>query len=215
MAYTNQLFVAFCKKVAKLPTVYMWGTYGDVVSESLIQRKKKQYPNNYSDSRVSKLRTKVGNTYGCDCSGLIKWFLMTDGGKTLKPKYQSKYDLGTSGLYSKATTKGKIATLPELPGVAVWKNGHVGVYVGNGKVIECTLSSRGDGVVYSNLKDYGWTHWLKIPGITYVEAKKSTIDIANEVIQGKWGNGAERKQRLTAAGYNYTTIQKQVNKLLQ
>ncbi|MBR0384982.1 MAG: hypothetical protein IJI05_00370 [Erysipelotrichaceae bacterium] len=38
--------------------------------------------------------------------------------------------------------------------------------------------------------------------------------IAKEVIRGKWGNGAERKQRLTDAGYDYKTIQSKVNELL-
>lgn len=40
---------------------------------------------------------------------------------------------------------------------------------------------------------------------------KSNEDIANEVIQGKWGNNPERKQRLTDAGYNYNAIQDIVN----
>ena len=44
----------------------------------------------------------------------------------------------------------------------------------------------------------------------------SDIDsIAREVIDGKWGNGEERKKRLTAAGYNYNEVQKRVNELLQ
>ncbi|MBP3705894.1 MAG: N-acetylmuramoyl-L-alanine amidase [Clostridia bacterium] len=46
-------------------------------------------------------------------------------------------------------------------------------------------------------------------------AKKTTEQIALEVIRGEWGNGAERKQRLAAAGYNYTTIQRRVNKILK
>lgn len=45
-------------------------------------------------------------------------------------------------------------------------------------------------------------------------AKKSVEEIAREVIQGKWGNGADRKKRLTDAGYNYATVQAMVNKLL-
>ena len=45
-------------------------------------------------------------------------------------------------------------------------------------------------------------------------AKKSVDTIAREVIQGKWGNGAERKQKLTAAGYDYSAVQKCVNELL-
>lgn len=44
--------------------------------------------------------------------------------------------------------------------------------------------------------------------------KKSIDEIAREVIQGKWGNGAERKQKLTAAGYDYNAVQKRVNELL-
>lgn len=41
--------------------------------------------------------------------------------------------------------------------------------------------------------------------------KKSNEEIANEIIHGKWGNGQERKVRLTNAGYNYEEIQKIVN----
>ena len=40
-------------------------------------------------------------------------------------------------------------------------------------------------------------------------------DIAREVIRGKWGNGLERKQRLTIAGYNYREVQKRVNAILR
>lgn len=46
-------------------------------------------------------------------------------------------------------------------------------------------------------------------------AKKSVDTIAREVIQGKWGNGADRKQKLTAAGYDYSAVQKRVNELLR
>lgn len=44
--------------------------------------------------------------------------------------------------------------------------------------------------------------------------KKSNETIANEVIQGKWGNGQDRKNRLIAAGYDYSTIQTIVNRKL-
>ena len=44
---------------------------------------------------------------------------------------------------------------------------------------------------------------------------KSLEEIAKEVIVGKWGNGNERKKALTKAGYDYTTIQSLVNKLLK
>lgn len=44
--------------------------------------------------------------------------------------------------------------------------------------------------------------------------KKSIDEIAREVINGNWGNGSERKRRLTQAGYDYSLVQKRVNELL-
>lgn len=45
--------------------------------------------------------------------------------------------------------------------------------------------------------------------------KKSVDAIAREVIRGDWGNGDERKQKLAAAGYDYSAVQKKVNELLR
>lgn len=56
--------------------------------------------------------------------------------------------------------------------------------------------------------------------IEYIEEKKpeppkKTVDeLAREVIRGLWGKGAERKRRLTLAGYDYAAVQKRVNELL-
>lgn len=44
--------------------------------------------------------------------------------------------------------------------------------------------------------------------------KKTVTEVAREVIAGKWGNGADRKKKLEAAGYNYSEVQKKVNELL-
>ncbi len=49
---------------------------------------------------------------------------------------------------------------------------------------------------------------------TSTTPKKSVETIAKEVIEGKWGNGEERKTKLTAAGYNYTEVQNKVNELM-
>lgn len=54
----------------------------------------------------------------------------------------------------------------------------------------------------------------EILGTSSKPAKKSNEEIANEVIAGKWGNGNDRKNRLTNAGYNYDEVQAIVNKKL-
>lgn len=58
---------------------------------------------------------------------------------------------------------------------------------------------------------------LKLPTKTAntTTPKKSVEEIAKEVIKGKWGNGADRKKRLTDAGYDYAQVQAKVNQLLK
>lgn len=46
------------------------------------------------------------------------------------------------------------------------------------------------------------------------QTTKSITEIAQEVISGKWGNGNDRKTRLTNAAYNYNEVQSKVNELL-
>ena len=48
----------------------------------------------------------------------------------------------------------------------------------------------------------------------YVENKKSLDEIANDVIEGKYGNYPERKEKLEAEGYNYSEVQNRVNELV-
>ena len=48
-----------------------------------------------------------------------------------------------------------------------------------------------------------------------VKNLKSVDVVAKEVIDGKWGNGDERKKKLTESGYNYSEVQNKVNQLLE
>lgn len=47
----------------------------------------------------------------------------------------------------------------------------------------------------------------------YAAKKKSISKLAQEVLEGKWGNGEERRKKLTAAGYDYSKVQAEVNRL--
>lgn len=69
---------------------------------------------------------------------------------------------------------------------------------------------------YGNL---GWTNDSCITGSTGGSSSssnsgKSIDEVAQEVINGKWGNGTDRKSRLQAAGYNYSEVQAKVNEIL-
>ena len=91
---------------------------------------------------------------------------------------------------------------------------HVGIAVSvNGstiRVIECNISNT---VGYRTIAVNGrYIRGYIVP--RYSNGKKSITEVAKEVIAGTWGNGADRKTALTAAGYNYDEVQAAVNKLL-
>ena len=72
---------------------------------------------------------------------------------------------------------------------------------------KCADSNKGYSVFDGNGK--------KVYPADAPDTKKSVDAIAHEVIRGDWGNGYERKQKLTAAGYDYSAVQKKVNELLR
>lgn len=74
---------------------------------------------------------------------------------------------------------------------------------------------RGDILLYHNSKS-GSGHtaiYLSNP-VEIQNGGKSIDELAQEVIAGKWGNGDDRKNKLTAAGYSYDEVQKKVNEIL-
>jgi len=68
----------------------------------------------------------------------------------------------------------------------------------------------------AKLKAAGFDAYITTKSGTAVttSSKKSIDEIAREVIQGLWGNGQDRKDRITKAGYDYSAVQKRVNELL-
>lgn len=130
----------------------------------------------------------------------------------------------------KNNTKYKTGSIPKLGAVAIWSKG----IIGNGKdgaghdaIVERIYS---DGSFLTSNSAYKSTKFYtkkinkykfmlgyKFQGFIYPDVEfetKSNEDIAKEVIEGKWGNGSERKSNLIKAGYNYQTIQMLVNAML-
>ena len=66
----------------------------------------------------------------------------------------------------------------------------------------------------AKLKDAGFDAFITTESGTSVSTLKSMDEIAHEVIRGDWGNGADRRNRLTSAGYDYAAVQAKVNELL-
>ena len=146
---------------------YVYGTYGTVLDNSLLDSKITQYPEEVGGNEDF-IRENWLWKRTADCVGLIKGYSWydTETQKTLLVS-NGMPDIGADTMYENATKKGTIDTIPEIPGLAVWKEGHIGVYIGGGKVVEAYGTTT--GVIRSELADGGWSHWLKIPYINYVE----------------------------------------------
>ena len=70
----------------------------------------------------------------------------------------------------------------------------------------------------AKLKASGFDTYITTKSGTAVSAgtqKKSVTELAKEVIAEKWGNGSDRKNRLTQAGYDYAAVQAKVNELMK
>ena len=144
---------------------YVWGTFGSVLTDGLFQSKLEQYPDGVGNYEEFIRNNWVGKRT-TDCCGLIKGYGWLDP-ETMSINYGTNGmpDLGANQMYYNASESGTIDTIPEIPGLAVWHDGHIGVYIGNGYVIEAMGTKY--GVVKTQLEGRGWTHWLKVEYINY------------------------------------------------
>lgn len=188
-------FIAKILEYEKMPTIYKLGTF----------------MNSYR-------KGKNGTFLECDCSGLIKGTLW---GYPYNGKYGNIYpDVNANTImstycYNQSSDFSKISK-----GEFVWMNGHIGIYIGNGKVCECSPKWE-NGIQITNLnarnwKKHGYSSWLDYSSNTNTNTNK-TWDIeriARDVIDGKYGNGHEtRKRNIGCDDATYQQIRKRVNEL--
>ena len=177
---------------AQLGRPYWYGSFGQTGSKEFYEQKKNQYPNQYTwdyDGTVEKVH---------DCVGLIKGYLWCDSPEDTTPVYNVEQDKSANGMYTACKTKGEMATMPDVPGVLVFMNHHVGVYVGNGEVVEAR--SRRYGVYKTKLAERPWKNWGCCPYISYetsVQEKQKTVTLEMPVLKrGAKGESVRAMQHL-------------------
>jgi len=156
---------------------YVYGTYGNILTEELLQDRASVFGEQVTGFedfiRENWMRRRIA-----DCVGLIKgygWYNPDSG--EIEVGTNGMADVTANGMFDAATVKGTIDTIPEVPGLAVWQDGHIGIYIGNGEVIEAMGTEQ--GVVKTTLPS-GWTHWLEIPYISYATTEEPTTEESQE-----------------------------------
>lgn len=186
---TAEQLVAKLKDIVNnYKTIYVYGSIGGIVTNSLIEYKKKQYPSFYTAARTAKIKATVGKGYfGFDCVNVIKSILWGWNGNKNASYGGAKYasngvpDVSADGMINLCTSVSSSGWSNLKVGEAVWLPGHIGVYIGNGLVIECTpkwdnnvqISGLGNVGKSYNGKSRSWKKHGKIPYVSY--SNKTTV----------------------------------------
>ncbi len=146
---------------------YVYGSHGQVLTESELKALESVFGGMVSD-KEDYIRSHWMGKRVSDCCGLIKgygWYNASTG--NIEYGTNGMKDVTANGMYQAASVKGPMSTMPEIPGLAVWQEGHIGVYIGDGWVIQA--ANTWDGVIKTRLSYNRWQGWCKVPFINYVD----------------------------------------------
>lgn len=164
------------------PNIYLWGGTGEFLTDEVLDQKIARWPEWYTPENVEFRRMLCNRGIKCfDCIGLIQAYLWNDYSQYNTGYYKNDEFITTHDLIAMDIVKHPMNTLPERPGLVLWRKWHVGVYVGNGMAVEATVrtphtnirDSRIGGLYMSSIKELtqwsgrAWQYWLEYPGIEY------------------------------------------------
>lgn len=201
-------FVAKLKNIAtNYKTLYVMGCFGAPMTAANKKRYIDHHPYNKQPARVKLINAASADTFGFDCVCLIKGVLWGWTGDKAKVYGGAKY--ATNGV-SDVDANTMINLCSEVStdfskieiGEAVWTNGHIGVYIGNGLAVECTPAWKNKVQITAcncskpGYKTRKWKKHGKLPYIDYTVAStaptktsKPKLDVAtsyNKSMAGKY-----------------------------
>ena len=163
---------------------YIWGTAGEEWTASKQKELEKTTDADRAQGRQYGSKW-IGHTVA-DCSGLFSWAFKQLGGY----RYH-----GSDTMYRKyCVNKGELkkgkrtdcATLKPGTAVFVWngkKYSHVGLYVGDGTVIEAMGTI--NGVTTTKVSATKWTHWGELQGVLYENAESAVLENSDPILSSR------------------------------
>lgn len=193
-------FIEKLKLATSKKTLYVMGCFGSPLNNTNKERftNIEHYSYNNNAERKKMIQNASSDTFGFDCVNLIKGILWGWTGDLNNAYGGAKYktndvpDVGANRMISLCETSTDFSNI-EI-GEAVWISGHIGVYIGDGKVIECSPKWN-NGVQYSNLgninkyKNGNYRIWTKHGKLPWVNYKKEENDWSKEARDWAVNNG--------------------------
>ena len=153
--------INICRDIAiNYKTLYVYGCFGAPLNDANKQRYTHNYPYNEQPSRSSKIWAASPDTFGFDCVNLIKGILWGWCGDVNAIYGGAVYasngvpDTNANGMFWDCCYDQSNDFSNIIPGEFVWMEGHIGVYIGDGYVVECTPIWN-DGVQITYLGNWG------------------------------------------------------------
>lgn len=174
------------KVLTGVKTLYVNGAWGWPLSEANKQRAIAKNAYNAQAPRANKIKAASSDTYGFDCVCMIKGIMWGWTGDRRQRYGGAGYaingvpDINADQMMAICTNKSTDFS-EIIPGAAVWLKGHIGVYIGDGLVIECT-PLWDDGVQITSLEkrpgyhQRKWSRWGLLPFIEYDEEDEMSYD---------------------------------------
>lgn len=180
---TGQELATACVDVANnYKTLYVMGCFGAPMTEKNKARYCKNHAYNKKTARTKMIQAASADTFGFDCVNLIKGLAWGWCGDTTKTYGGASYksndvpDKSANGMIKICTDVTKDFSNIQI-GEAVWMDGHIGVYIGDGLAVESTPAWKNCVQITavhnigkkSGYKGRTWTSHGKLPFIEYPE----------------------------------------------
>lgn len=183
-------------------TLYVMGCFGAPMTAANKARYTKNHQYNMQATRTAMINAASADIFGFDCVCLIKSILWGWSGDKSKTYGGAGYaingvpDIGADAMITKCTDVRTSAWANMAIGEAVWMEGHIGVYIGDGLAVECTpswenkvqITAVGNIGSKAGYKTRTWTKHGKLPYVDYTGA--STGSSTGESSQGTTGSGS-------------------------
>lgn len=210
-------FVEKLKDIAtNYKTLYVMGCFGAPLTSANKERYIKHHPYNTQATRQKMIKAATADTFGFDCVNLIKGVLWGWNGDKKKSYGGAKYningvpDTSANGMIKLCLDLSTDFTKIEV-GEAVWTDGHIGVYIGNGLAVECTPAwANKVQITACNCEKAGyktrkWKKHGKLPFINYGTATTSSTTKPSTAVKRVSATGTADKLDKTIAGTYVTT----------
>ena len=199
--------IEFAKQIKRVAidfkTLYILGCFGAPLNDENKKRYSKNNSFNKKAERSKKINAASADTFGFDCSNLIKGVLWGWNGDKAKTYGGAKYgsnnvpDISADTMISKCSNVSTDFSKIEI-GEVVWIKGHIGVYIGEGLCVECVAKWK-DGVQITAVKNIlpkssfnsrKWTKHGKLPYIEYIAEQVKPQEEKPSVTVLEWQKAA-------------------------